>query len=179
MDEALQKNITEIVDLLVRPICGDYTMEFVREGEQWRVNLGGDNTDRLLTFQGEVLNSVQHLVRVLVHQRMPKDRTHFILDVNMSRSVREKFINEEIPNLAKNDVLALGMTIILKNLSSYERRLVHQMLHEVEGLETMSVGEGNNRKLLIRPTSDTGSLGIDNSKIVDIDAVSQELTTQV
>lgn len=174
MDEALHKTIAEIVDLLVRPICGDYTLELVREGEQWRINLGGENIARLLAYQGEVLNSVQHLVRVLVHQRMPKDRTHFILDVNMTRSVREKFINEEIPNMAKNEVLALGMTIIIKNLSSYERRLIHQMLQEVDGLETMSVGEGNSRKLLIRPTSDTGSLGIDNSKIVDINTVGAE-----
>ena len=171
MDQSVQSTVEQILDLLVKPICGEYKAEFVREGEQWRVNLTGENTKNLLGFKGEVLNSVQHLVRVLVHQRIPKDRTHFILDVDMSRSKREKFINEEIPNMAKHEVLGLGMTIIIKNLSSYERRLIHQMLQEVEGLETMSVGEGNNRKLLIRPTSDTGSLGIDNSKIVDINSI--------
>jgi spoIIIJ-associated protein len=171
MDQSIQDIVQKILDLLITPICGEYKAEFVREGEQWRINLTGENTKNLLGFKGEVLNSVQHLVRVLVHQRLPKDRTHFILDVDMSRSRREKFINEEIPNMAKLEVLAQGMTIIIKNLSSYERRLIHQMLQEVEGLETMSVGEGNNRKLLIRPTSDTGSLGIDNSKIVDISAI--------
>jgi len=171
MDKVLQKAIEEVVELLVQPIIGEYSIEILREGEQWRVNITGERASELLVFQGELLNSVQHLVRVLVHQRLPKDRTHFILDVGMARAKRERFINEEIPEIAKKEVLAMGMTIIVKNLSSYERRLIHQMLQEVEGLETMSVGEGNSRKLLIRPTSDTGSLGIDNSKIVDINAL--------
>lgn len=171
MDESLQAVIQDVLKLLVQPICGDFQTEFVREGEQWRINLTGENTQRLLGFKGEILNSVQHLMRVIVHQRIPKDRTHFILDVGMARSKRERFINEEIPAMAKDEVLGMGLTIILKNLTSYERRLIHQMLQEVIGLETMSVGDGNNRKLLVRPTSDTGSLGIDNSKIVDINAI--------
>ena len=171
MDQTVQDSVHQVLELLVTPICGEYKAEFIREGEQWRVNLTGESTKALLGLKGEILNSVQHLVRVMVHLKNPQDRTHFILDVDMGRSRREKFINEQIPVMAKEEVLGMGMTIIIKNLSSYERRLIHQMLEEVIGLETMSVGDGNSRKLLIRPTSDTGSLGMDNSKIVDINAV--------
>lgn len=171
MDQTLQTSITEIVKILVTPIVGEYDLEIIREGDQWRVDIKGENAVKLLGSKGEVLNAVQHILRVLVHNQVPKDRTHFIMDVNQIRSRREKFIAEEIPMMAKNEVLAVGMTVIIKNLSSYERRLIHQLLAEANGIETMSVGEGGNRKLLIRPTSDTGSLGIDNSKIVDIDAI--------
>jgi spoIIIJ-associated protein len=171
MDQAVQESVQQILQMLVKPICGDFKSEYIREGEQWRINLTGENVELLQGQKGELLNSIQHLIRVMAHLEHPKDRTHFILDINMARSSREKFINEQIPLMAKEEVLDLGMTIIIKNLSSYERRLIHQMLEEVTGLETMSVGEGNSRKLLIRPTSDTGSLGMDNSKIVDINSV--------
>jgi spoIIIJ-associated protein len=171
MEDNLQHAIQDIMKLLLSPVVSDYEYSILKEGEQYRINISGSNSAALMAFNAELLHAIQHLLRVLVHQRLPQDRTHFILDVNSSRLNREKFINEQIPEMAKTEVLAQGMTIIIKNLTSYERRLIHTMLEEVIGLETMSVGEGNSRKLLIRPTSDTGSLGIDNSKIVDIDAI--------
>ncbi len=171
MDEQYKQQISKIINDIVTPICGVVELDYVKEGDQWRVNVISPNGQQLFGYKGELLNALQHLLRVLIHRHNPDDRTRFLLDVGMTRQRREEYINKQIPEMAKEDVLKNGMTYIVQNLSSYERRIIHGMLAEVKGLETLSVGDGYSRKLLIRPTSEMGSLGMDNSKIIDINSI--------
>jgi spoIIIJ-associated protein len=175
MDQAITTEISTILNSILAHICGEVEVEITKEGEQHRINIISDNGNKLLEEDGHLLNALQHLIRVLVHKTFPDDKSHFVLDVFNGRLKRERYIQEEIPNIAKNDVLLLGNTVIIKNLSSYERLIIHQLLVEVKGLETTSVGEDKNRKLLIRPTSETGTLGLDNSKIIDINRIDYQL----
>lgn len=171
MDDTLKTQVVEIINSLVTPISGPIELELLKEGDQWRVNIISDNGAQLMGFHGELLNALQHLVRVIFHKKNPNDRSKFLLDVQLIRQKREGFINNQIPILAKEEVLKTGATYIFKNLTSYERKIIHSLLADVTGLETLSVGDGMNRKLLIRPTSETGSLGMDNSKIIDINMI--------
>jgi spoIIIJ-associated protein len=171
MDQSITSELKKILNSILAQICGEVEIEVNKEGEQYRINITSQNGEQLLEEEGHLLNALQHLTRVLFHKAFPEDKSHFVLDVFNSRLKREKYIQEEIPNIAKDDVLTLGHTVIIKNLSSYERLIIHQLLVEVKGLETTSVGEDKNRKLLIRPTSETGTLGLDNSKIIDINRI--------
>lgn len=171
MDKEYQNYITETVQFLMKPMIGEVDFEYTSEGDQWRINIKTENAEVLTARKNEVLSALQHVLRVLVHKKYPEDRTHFLLDVNSQRKVREDFINEEVPRIAKENILINGETVIVNGLSSYERKIIHRMLLEVDGMETTSVGDKNNRRLIIRPTSDTGSGGIDRSIVIDIDRV--------
>jgi spoIIIJ-associated protein len=171
MDEQYKQQISKIINNIVTPICGPVELEYAKEGDQWRVNVVSPNGPELFGYKGELLNALQHLIRVLIHKQFVDDRTRFLLDVGMTRHRREDYINKQIPEMAKEEVLKNGTTYIVQNLSSYERRIIHGMLAEVKGLETLSVGDGYSRKLLIRPTTEIGSMGMDNSKIIDINAI--------
>lgn len=171
METQYKEQISKIINQIVAPISGQVELEFLKEGEQWRVNITSKNGEKLIGYKGELLNALQHVLRVLVHKNFPEDRTKFILDIGLNRQKREEYINQKIPEMAKEDVLKNGVTFIIQNLSSYERRIVHGLLGEVKGLETVSVGDGYTRKLLIRPTSEIGSLGLDNSKLIDINQI--------
>lgn len=48
-------------------------------------------------------------------------------------------------------VLKTGESIFLDNLGNYERFIIHDHLKSVDGIETISSGEGNNRVLEIKP----------------------------
>jgi spoIIIJ-associated protein len=171
MDTNYQTVLINTLKLIAEPICGEIDVDVNSEGEQWRVNITSKNAVALLGIKGELIQAIQYLIRVIVHREFPDDRTKFLLDIGQGRKKREEYIVTNIPLLAQNDVLKSGVTYIIKNLTSYERKLVHDLLADVGGLETVSVGEGDNRKLLIRPTSGTGSLGMDNSKIIDINNI--------
>jgi R3H domain len=62
-----------------------------------------------------------------------------------------------------------GKTVILIQLSGYERKLIHSFLSDSKGLNTSSIGEGMDRKLLIMPTSEFGTSGIDEALIINLD----------
>lgn len=169
MTDQYQELLNSTLHLLVDPIAQDNIIETSKEGEQWRINIKTSHRSLVIGYKGETIKAIQHIARVIMHRKFVDDRTHFLIDVESFRKMREQTIMNHINDLAVHDVLSAGKTLILVNITSYERRLVHQMLSEVDGIETSSIGEPDNRKLMIRPvfsSSDSGST--ENSIIVDI-----------
>lgn len=164
--------VQHYLNLIYNQIIPGFEFDIDREGEQWRFNLITTlDTELAVGKEGETLRSVQHLVRVLAHRKFPEDRTHFLLDINGYRRNREYAISVKIPEIAQSEVLANGNTVILVGLSGYERLQVHKILSEIKGLNTNSVGPEGNRKLLIMPTSETGSGSMDTAKIIHINQI--------
>ncbi|MDD3498640.1 MAG: hypothetical protein PHH24_04040 [Candidatus Moranbacteria bacterium] len=103
----------------------------------------------LIGQNGDNLQALQHLVRLIVRKKT-EERMKFILDVNSYK--KEK--NESIVHLA-NDMakkaIEEGKVVALRPMSAYERRLVHMELSENENISTESIGEGEERKIVIKP----------------------------
>ena len=166
MNNPVQQLILEIIEPIIKLISPEAKIEFNKEGDQWRI-LIIDGNPELIGEKGEVLRAIQHLARIFVHKKLPEDRTHFLIDIDNFRSNRELIIKTKIPEIAQA-IIAQGKTFVLINLSGYERMLVHKLLVDIKSLQTTSVGERDNRKLLILPTSEAGSAGIDDATIWDI-----------
>jgi spoIIIJ-associated protein len=166
MSPELKEYIIHFATLIASQLDPEVTAEIDKEGNQWRVNLTTQNPNNELLLEPEIIYSIQHIVRVLVHKKFPQDRTHFLFDVNDGRKKREQALNQKIPEIAQNIVLKDGQTIILTNLSAYERKLIHGILADINGLTTGSVGPENNRKLLIMPSSDVATGGMENSVVM-------------
>ena len=59
--------------------------------------------------------------------------------------------------LAKNlarEVKNTKQEIVMENMNSYERRIVHNCLTNMKGITTISEGEEPNRHVIIKPTED-------------------------
>jgi spoIIIJ-associated protein len=173
MQLQFQDQLKEILQLLIEPMTTSLEIKIVKEGEQWRVTVNTDQNELLVGFKGETIKAIQHIARVMVHKKFPDDRTHFLIDIGEYKKSRETLISSKITNIAEIEVLEKGKTLILTNLNSYERRIVHNLLNEIKGIETTSVGEEANRKLIIRPTSGElmATTGMDNALILDIEAL--------
>lgn len=171
MPPEIKQVIVKYLDLIIDAMVPKKNLEFKNEGEQWRITLETDNNEVIIGENGQTLSAIQHLIRTLVHRAYPQDRTHFILDVTGFRSVRENNLTAKIPGIVQQSVLTDGKTIVLVGLSSYERLLVHRCLSDITGIETMSVGAATSRKLLIMPTSDVGTGGIENAIIINVDKI--------
>jgi predicted RNA-binding protein Jag len=174
MEPSIQTHIDFLLHLLLDQIVTLKPSEYLKENNQYRIILECNDNDLLIENNGELIKSVQHIIRVLVHAKFPEDRTHFFLDVGNYRKNREKVISIRIPELAEDEVIGKGRTIIIMNMTGYERMQVHHILADVKGLETTSVGEPNSRKLMILPTSDVGAAADDDSLVFDINLVSKE-----
>lgn len=121
------------------------------KGEQIQVNIQvpEDSTGIFIGRRGENISALRLILSLIISQRdstWPKLR----LNVNDYQEKREEYLID----LAKDAALKaqeLQREIILPNLSSYERRIIHLHIEELGTVTTESRGEEPNRQLVIIP----------------------------
>ena len=111
------------------------------------IDISGENLGLLIGRRGDTLTALQYLVNLIVGRRYPGGGG-VAVDVEHYKHRRE----EQVVSLAKrmaDRVRQTGSAITLEPMSASERRLVHISLAEDADLETNSIGEGENRKVVI------------------------------
>ena len=73
-----------------------------------------------------------------------RDNDHYILKVFPIGNLK-KFAEEKMKT-----VMETGQSVYIENLGNYERFIIHDHLKSIEGIETTSTGEENNRVLEIK-----------------------------
>jgi spoIIIJ-associated protein len=106
--------------------------------------------DVLTGNDGEVLEALQHLVKLAIAKRY-KENLKLLLDVNGYRERRKKTIIVMAKRLA-DKVKKEGKPIKTKPLNPYERRIIHTVLKSNNKITTHSEGEGHTKKVIISPT---------------------------
>lgn len=99
--------------------------------------------------RGETLDSLQYLTSLAVKKSCDK-YVRVILNVGNYREKRA----ETLRNLARknaNYVLRTGRRYTFEPMNPYERRIIHTTIQEVEGVDSMSVGYGQDRKVVLQP----------------------------
>ena len=149
--EDLMKSV--IVDLLDK-MGFSYEIEVEKDpGEEGDMiyNIITEESNFLIGQYGMNLQALQHIARILVRKKTD-ERVNFVLDVNSYKKNK----NISIAALAKSSAeqsLQERRAITLRPMSPYERRLVHMELSKNPEIITESVGEGEERKVVIRPAS--------------------------
>lgn len=154
-----------------------------KEANQWRFSIknkeeNNKENDFLIKDNGELIFAIQHIIRTIVRQKFPENKAHFILDVGNFRKIREKEILDLIPDLINEIIIKKGKTAVLKSFSSHERLLIHTELKEIKGVQTMSFGLNGDRKLVILPTSEMGTLGMENSVVLTLGEIKKFLENE-
>lgn len=98
--------------------------------------------------RGHTLESLQELVRGHV-LRETGERCVVLVDVEDYRKRRRRKIIQQARDAARK-VKQMGRPETLEPMSAYERKLVHDAVAQVGGLETASEGEEPNRRVVIR-----------------------------
>jgi spoIIIJ-associated protein len=115
------------------------------------VEIQVEDSNYLIGKHGVNLAALQHLARIIVRKRSV-ERINFTIDVNNYRQDQKLSVIRISQEMAKK-TLQDKKAVVLRPMSPYERRLVHIELAKIEGVETESIGEGEDRKVVIRPTS--------------------------
>lgn len=108
-----------------------------------------DDMSLLIGRHGQTLEAIQELTRMAVGRRLDQ-RVRIIVDVEDYRKRREARLEEQARELAER-VRDEGREEELEPMNSYERKLVHDAVAAVEGVETESRGVDPDRYVVIRP----------------------------
>lgn len=105
----------------------------------------------LIGKHGVNLSALQHLLRILMRKKA-QERINFSVDVNGYREDQRQSIIDLAHEVA-NKVTQEKKSVVLRPMNAYERRIVHVELAKMTDIRTESMGEGEERKVVIKPAS--------------------------
>ena len=124
----------------------------VEEGEESAtITLNGEHLGILIGHHGETLDALQHLT-TLVCNRLDGKYFRVTLDCGQYRDKRQKAL-KDLAKRTSIKVARTGRSQMLEPMNPYERRIVHSVVTEMEGVTSKSKGEDPNRRVVILPTN--------------------------
>ena len=119
--------------------------------ENMVVEIDSPDSKFIIGKQGATLISLQHILKLLVRSKTD-DYVNFSVDVNGYKKQQENYIKDMAQDVAQEVVLN-GRASTLEPMNSYDRRLVHLELEKNPKVKTESIGEGEDRKVIISPAN--------------------------
>lgn len=115
------------------------------------LTLEGDDLGILIGRHGETLDALQYLTS-LVCNRVEGDYYRITIDCGNYREKREAALKELAKKIA-GKVKRTGRSQMLEPMNPYERRIIHAVITDIDGVTSKSKGEEPNRRVVILSTS--------------------------
>lgn len=146
----MEAQLSDILDNLLGMLLLEGSYEIEETDESFQVSIETSDAGRLIGARGESLDSLQLLVNQMVSKKIGETGfKRVVIDVENWRKQKE----EELERNAKTwgeQVLETGKPMELEPQSPWQRRVVHMVIGEMEGLESESAGEGRDRHIVIK-----------------------------
>ena len=114
------------------------------------VDVTGDNLGLLVGPRGATLAAVEELVRTVVQRQTGGHGVRLHVDVGGYRAKRREALAEFVRQLAAR-VRDEDAEQALEPMGASDRKVVHDVVAEMEGVTTISEGEEPRRRVVIRP----------------------------
>lgn len=138
--------LEELLDLL--DFDGDIDLDV--EGNRAIVSIdGGEDLTKLVGRKGEVLDALQELTRLAVHQKTG-ERSRLMLDIASWRRRRRDELAALGDKVARR-VLESKESERLAPMTPFERKIVHDAVAEIDGVHSESEGVEPSRRVVILP----------------------------
>lgn len=144
-----KKDLQKVVTDFMKYFDPKVKVEVEEDEGAWNVKIDAEGSGLLIGRFGETLNSFQHLIR-LMGAKLAGGRVSLNVDIGNYKGKKNQEIEEIALQVAEN-VKNSGYGQTLRPMNSYERRLVHMVLKDFEGIEAVSVGEEPYRAVEIKP----------------------------
>jgi spoIIIJ-associated protein len=109
----------------------------------------GEGVDALVGREGETIDALQYLCGQIV-SRAEGTRMRVMIDAGDYRARRAAAL-ERLARRAAEEVLEHGDEIELDAMTPHDRRLIHMVLKEYDGVVTRSEGDEPNRRIVVEP----------------------------
>lgn len=151
------------VRLTVRETSGDIARQFLadvfdkmnvsaeldiqEDDSSVMVKVEGKDIGIIIGHRGEMLDSLQYLTSLVVNKNK-EDYKRVVVDVENYRQKREETLIK-LANRLADKVIKYKKNITLEPMNPYERRIIHSSLQNNKYVQTHSIGDEPNRKVVI------------------------------
>ena len=145
-DELIER-VKSFLITLASKMKMEVNVEYSIENNDISFNVTGANVGKLIGYRGETLNAIQILIGGL--KRAGEGRYRLYLDVEGYKKGREQTL-VDLANRMADKSEEIERNVHLDPMSAYERRIIHAALQNRTLVETESMGEGDNRHVVIK-----------------------------
>lgn len=145
----INNSIKEFLKEIIENMGLEVSFEITTKDERTTIKMYSNNNPIIIGKNGHTLKALETLAK----QKIQND-TGIFYKINLDVSNYKEKIQKSIERLAKTTAREVAKTkipVALDNMTSYERRIVHNVLTDFKGVKTESEGEEPNRHVVIKP----------------------------
>ena len=147
MTSDISTQIVEFVTSVMTAMGAMPRVESSESGDTLRIDVEGEGAEVLLFQRGDGLRALQTLVNTAFRRQLGEDRK-VVVDCQGFRRDKDAELKQMAKFLAEK-VLTSGTSQEIGPLNSYERRIVHMAVSEIEGLTSESIGDAAVKTVII------------------------------
>jgi spoIIIJ-associated protein len=126
------------------------TSELTVDGTELDVKVTGEGLGLLVGSGGRTLTAIQDLARVAAQRRLGDHETRLRIDVAGYRERRQAALTGFARQVAAQ-VRDTGVARSLEPMSSADRKIIHDVLNEEDGVTSRSEGDDPGRRVVVSP----------------------------
>jgi spoIIIJ-associated protein len=130
-------------------------IDVTEDEESVMLKITGKDSGIIIGRRGETLDALQYLTSLVINKQT-EDYKRVTIDIENYRQKREETLVKLADRLADR-VVRYRKSVTLEPMNPYERRIIHSTLQNNRMVETHSVGEEPNRKVVITLKQGAGS----------------------
>ena len=142
--------VADQVKQLIEKLGLSATAEVSRLDKTFIIDIASADSSLLIGKYGANLESLQFILAVRIKIQTNEDDFEVVLDVDGWRKDREEKLQSQAATIAQ-EVAATGQAQTLEDLQAWQRRVIHLALADHPQVATESEGEGQDRRLVIKP----------------------------
>ena len=145
--EKAEENVKTFMEEIIKELPENTTYEIHKEKTGLNVEISNENLGFLIGYRGETLYAFQSILSAIAGKEIDK-KVRVILDIEGYKAKREKTLEELAEKVAKT-VIKTRKPVKLEPMQAYERKIIHSKLQQNDKVQTESIGEEPNRRIVI------------------------------
>lgn len=144
--------IKEYLNTLLTEMGLEVKFESNIRDKQTNIKMYSNNNPILIGKNGQTLTALTAVCKAAVFARIGV-YPYLNLDASDYKDKQVSHLERLAKNIAR-EVRNTGREVVMDNMNSYERRIVHNVLTDFKGVTTISEGEEPNRHIIVKPKKD-------------------------
>ena len=142
-----EENVKIFMEEIIKELPENTTYAIHKDKTGLNVEISNENLGFLIGYRGETLYAFQNILSAIAGKDIDK-KVRVILDIEGYKAKREKTLEELAEKVAKT-VIKTRKPVKLEPMQAYERKIIHSKLQQNDKVQTESIGEEPNRRIVI------------------------------
>ncbi len=129
----------------------EYSLTGIKTDKGYTIEIDGVDVGMLIGRKGETMEALSYLTSLAANGFDNSD-DRISVDIANYRQKRQTNLEEQAKKIAQK-VLKTSRPYTFETMSPYDRRIIHSVISEIEGVRSESKGEGGARRVVVIPTA--------------------------